>query len=76
MKTDAELLAWMEKQDWYDVYVSHCKDPECNPYKGAHEPELCGLNTMYAAFLWESTPEGYEYWKQVNSELRRFLMEF
>lgn len=68
MKTAEEVKAWLEKQDWYDVFCKRIDEDKYfleNPKNVILNGELLDL-TITNAFSWVNTPEGGQYWEDKN----------
>lgn len=70
MKNRRKIARWLEQQEWYEAWIDNMNiqgylDPEqMNEY-------IYGLNdehTIISSMVFTQTPEGQEFWDNVNQE--------
>lgn len=77
MKSKKQIVAWLKVQPWYEDFVFNCvkrsKELSVNAESLAKHinhkvsGEL-GVNVIFGSFVWKDTPQGHEFWKEVNTE--------
>lgn len=61
---------WMLKQPWLSQFVDNCIAAHDSPDEilsyllGAES-----ANTINAGFIWSKTPEGIDFWKNIDDEI-------
>lgn len=76
MKTKEQILEWVRTQYWYDDFIKNL-NTTCDPKLGLtvfwegfeKEPE----RLISSAFVWEETPQGGNFWRDIDIEYRAFL---
>lgn len=70
-RTNAAVAKWLEKQEWYQAWLDnmHLQDLAADLIL-EYTSGLYGKNTIDNSFIWMVTPEGYDYWKQINEEFK------
>lgn len=69
MKSHNEIAQWLKEQPWFGQFEQniisdgHCPDA----MTGCH-----GETTIANAFIWKSTPEGFDFWYKRTLELKTF----
>lgn len=69
-KTSAAISKWLQKQDWYESYVENLERYRDYDSEGIKR-FLNGCmydETIIVAFPWYLSPEGYDYWREINNE--------
>lgn len=69
-KVNSKVNEWLFSQPWIGQFIDNLKN------KGS-EPEKIlsillgekGIRTVDAAFTWEDTPEGWDFWDEKDTEL-------
>lgn len=64
-------INWMRKQNWYGLYKYNTMMNFLTP--GAIFRDEDVQDFLTAAFNWEETSEGFEYWNNINESFLDFL---
>jgi len=67
MKTKQEIFDYVSKQTWYVSFCTNCFRRACE--LDNYEFKF-SQNLIYLAFIWDYTPEGFDYWNEIDEEYR------
>lgn len=73
-KTNAAVAKWLQKQEWYEAWLDNMNLQDLDEalileYKcGLH-----GEDTISNSFIWMVTPEGYDYWREIDKQFREWF---
>lgn len=72
VKTDKEREQWLEKRDWYPMFLVNLVKNEKNPiaYISAY---INDITLVFKAFPWSYTDQGYDYWEKISSNWGNFF---
>ena len=74
IKTEKEVSEWLYQQRWIRSFVRNIRNMTSTS-KTEAKRILDGqykVNTIAAGFDWSASPQGYEYWKERDNELRQW----
>lgn len=78
MRTKEQVVAWMREKNWYPRYCANfdacrtgCRSVE-EFIASKDGRELLGL--IDYAFCWMDTPEGEDFWYDIDNDLRDYIM--
>lgn len=66
------FTSFLTQNEAYDSYMRNCikvNSPSCFSFLKYLIPE----SYVHGAFLWENTPEGFDYWKLINDKWKLVL---
>lgn len=72
-RSKTEIKKWLKTRDWYEKYVNNLKVEYQDIYQ--RQKFLSGENdtsTISAAFCYRDTPEGIEYWSQIEEQFLKW----
>ena len=76
MKTFEQFRAWMQDNHLWDEYLyefyAYHKNDQCSPhsiYKATSE------KVIQASFLWPNTAGGFDFWKSVSENWKKYFKE-
>ena len=75
MRTKEEIKNWLEKQPWFKNYVKNIYLLRLQSDPSVMERFISGSkeeDTIGAAFIWDSTNEGYGFWACADKEFRNW----
>lgn len=75
MKTVEQVKNWLEYQGIYNKVVknlmnAHSDNKRINSFEGA--VKILGEDLILHGFIWENTPEGGEFWNNINNIFKVF----
>lgn len=72
MKTEREISEWLHQQKWISAFVRNLKEVGKMTKREATKILLgqYHLNTIAAAFKWDKTRQGHEYWNNKHKEFK------
>ena len=66
-RTREAIAKWLEKQEWYEVFCDNMVlQSRATETKYECINGLFYEDTISGAFSWAFTPEGDEYWREIN----------
>ena len=74
-KTSAAVSKWLKKQEWYESYIETLErfreydNEDIERFLKGHMME----DTIYAAFPWYLSPEGMDFWKDINKQFKEWF---
>lgn len=76
-KSNAAVAKWLQKQEWYDSFI------ETLDRFREYDSEDVGRfldgsmkeDTIYRAFPWYLSPEGMDFWKEIDKQFRDWYNE-
>ena len=74
-KTSAAVSKWLQKQEWYESYIETLErfreydNEDIKRFLRGHMME----DTIYAAFPWYLSPEGMDFWKDINKQFKEWF---
>lgn len=73
IRSDIAVSLWMEDQEWFDAWndnlVLQVEDDDLRIwYAEGHE----GVETIKNSIIWYLTPEGYDYWREIDKQFRKW----
>ena len=74
IKTEKEVSEWLHQQRWLRAFVRNIRNTTSTS-KTEAKRILDGqyeVNTIAAGFDWSTSPQGFEYWKERDNELRQW----
>lgn len=74
MKTEKQVSEWLYQQRWLRAFVKNIRNVTSTS-KAEAKRILDGVytvNTIAAGFNWGRSPQGLEYWKEKDKELREW----
>lgn len=56
----------------YELAIANCKTQHRDYLldKSLEETEITENECLSVSFIWQYTPEGYNFWKEINSQLK------
>lgn len=72
-RSKSDIKKWLKQKDWYQQYIDNLKVEY--PNINARQKFLLGENEQYtisSAFCYRDTPEGIEYWSQIEEMFLRW----
>ena len=72
-RTSAAVAKWLEKQEWYEAWLDNMNLQDLSE----NEKSQCiygyyGLDTNRGSIIWMITPEGGDYWDEINQQFIRW----
>ena len=72
-RTSAAVAKWLEKQEWYEAWLDNMNLQDLSE----NEKSQCingyyGLGTIRGSIIWMITPEGDDYWDEINQQFIRW----
>ena len=73
-KTNAAVAKWLQKQEWYEAWLDNMRLQDFLSEGRKHEYALglYGEVTICDSIVWLMTPEGYDYWDEINQQFIRW----
>ena len=74
IKTEKQVSEWLYQQRWLRAFIKNIRNMTSTS-KTEAERILAGVytvNTIAAGFDWGRSPQGFEYWKEKDKELREW----
>lgn len=71
--TSKQLKRFLREQKVLTKFKQNLKQD----YSQRNIPELCadeGVDVLYGAFFWNVTPEGYDFWRDLQRKFKQFLI--
>lgn len=67
---------WILKQPWLSQFVDNCVAIETSPDRIlAYLLGAESYSTIFNAFTWSSTPEGEDFWSEIDDEIEEVSEE-
>ena len=74
-KTNAAVAKWLQKQEWYESFIE-----TLNRFR-EYDSEDVGrfldgsmkADTIYLAFPWYLSPEGMDFWQEIDKQFREWF---
>lgn len=76
IRVNPKISEWLSKQPWRFKFIDNLINKNCSP-----DRILCILigsnnkSTISGSFSWYRTPEGHNYWDNINDEFVRIYTE-
>ena len=73
-RSNAAVAKWLEKQEWFDAWVENMRQQDV---ENAEEyiRGFWGEITLVNSFIWLATPEGEDYWEDINKQFLEWYNE-
>lgn len=74
-KTSAAVSKWLQKQEWYESFVETLERFRDYDLEDMNR-FLKGImleDTIYAAFPWYLSPEGMDFWQDIDKQFREWF---
>ena len=71
MKTENEIIKWIESQEWAWQFYKNCLNHpwKSNPWKSKKTTEIVwDKNCLHDSFNWRETPEGRDVWEERDTK--------
>lgn len=74
MKNPEQIKAWLEARPWYEQFENNVMRDWSNTSKGIKRTLSGenGITTIALAFNWQLTDEGFEFWKAIDEQFRKW----
>lgn len=74
-RTNAAVAKWLEKQEWYEAWIDNMnlQDFLSEDSKLEYILGLRGEETICDSITWAITPEGYDYWEEINRQFKAWF---
>lgn len=74
-RTNAAVAKWLEKQEWYEAWLENMnlQDFMSEGQKLEYTLGLHGEETISDSIVWMMTPEGYDYWEEINRQFKAWF---
>lgn len=66
MKIKNKIKKYLKQQDYYQNFINNVGPNGISSYN---------IFTIENAFIWTLTPEGYDYWKLIDKEFKKWYNE-
>ena len=74
-KTNAAVAKWLQKQEWYESYIETLEryreydNEDIERFLKGHMMEY----TICAAFPWYLSPEGMDFWEDIDKQFKEWF---
>ena len=73
-KSNAAVAKWLQKQEWYDSFIETLYrfrdyDSDVARFLDGSMKE----DTIYLAFPWYFSPEGMDFWNDIDKQFREWF---
>ena len=72
MRNRRQVASWLERQEWYEawIYNMHIQNYLDPDQVDEYIYGLHGEDTIFNSVVFRQTPEGQDYWENVNQQFK------
>lgn len=75
MKSSNEISQWLTSQKWFEQLSCNIdREKRGSIFREAILNGNSGMCTISSAFVWTFTPEGYDYWLDIDRQFIQWFM--
>lgn len=71
-RSNAAVAKWLEKQEWFDAWVENMRLQDVE-YVEEYIRGFRGEITLVNSFVWQMTPEGDDYWQEIDKQFKEWF---
>ena len=75
MRSSAAVAKWLQEQEWYDSFIEtldRFREYDSEDV-GRFLDGSMNVDTIYLAFPWYLSPEGMDFWQEIDKQFREWF---
>lgn len=73
VSSSGQVQQWLKSQPWWEAFKANFETQKTSEFRTMTELLQKAWNEPIAsAFYWDRTPEGFEFWKNIDDKFLKF----